>query len=47
VTIRGKSISPDGTTVAATGPDGKLALYPVDGGDARPVPGVEAGQRAA
>ena len=45
VTIRGKSISPDGTTVAATGPDGRLALYSVAGGDARPVPTTEPGEQ--
>jgi serine/threonine protein kinase/Tol biopolymer transport system component len=34
------AISPDGTLVAAPGPDGKIALYPVDGGEARAVPGA-------
>ena len=32
--ITGKSVSPDGKTVAATGPDGKLGLYGIDGGGA-------------
>src|SRR5439155_4532922 len=33
------AISPDGTRIAATGPDRKLALYPAAGGDARPLAG--------
>jgi hypothetical protein len=45
VSIRGKSISPDGTTVAAIGPDGKLAVYPVDGAAGRPLPGIEVGEQ--
>jgi Tol biopolymer transport system component len=45
VSLRGNSISPDGHTVAAISPDGKLGLYPVEGGPVRPVPGVEAGEQ--
>lgn len=36
----GDPISPDGKLVAARGPDRRIALYPVDGGDARPVAGL-------
>jgi Tol biopolymer transport system component len=35
-------VSPDGTLVAAAGPSGAIALYPVDGGQTREVPGLEA-----
>ena len=35
-------ISPDGKSVAAWGPDGKLALYPTEPGEPRPVPGAAA-----
>jgi Tol biopolymer transport system component len=36
----GIAVSPDGRFVAAVGPDRKIALYPIDGGDARAVPGA-------
>ena len=36
--------SPDGRSVAALGPDSKIAIYPVDGGPARPLPGAEASE---
>ena len=39
------AIAPDGKHVAAVDPDGKIAIYPVDGGAAVPVPGVENGDR--
>ena len=45
VSLRGNSISPDGKTVAAAGPDGRLALYPVDGSAVQPIPGVEPGEQ--
>jgi Tol biopolymer transport system component len=45
LSLRGNSISPDGKTVAATGPDGKLALYPVDGGPVQPIPNVQPGEQ--
>ena len=32
--------SPDGRLAFATGPDGKLTLYPVEGGEPRAVPGT-------
>jgi Tol biopolymer transport system component len=35
-------LSPDGKFVAAHGPDAKLALYPTEPGEPRPVPGVAA-----
>jgi Tol biopolymer transport system component len=34
-------VSPDGQTVVAYGPDGRLALYPVEPGKPRQVPGVD------
>jgi len=37
------AVSPDGKTLAAVGPDGKIGLYPVDEGAPRAIPGVEAG----
>jgi WD40 repeat protein len=45
VSIRGKSISPDGSTVAAIGPDGKLTLYPATSGPARPLAGAVIGEQ--
>ncbi|MGD8896976.1 MAG: protein kinase [Acidobacteriota bacterium] len=42
--LPGFAISPDGTLVAAVGADHKGLLVPVDGGDARPIPGVEDGE---
>ncbi|MGC1647460.1 MAG: protein kinase [Candidatus Sulfotelmatobacter sp.] len=36
-------ISPDGKEVAAVGPDQKGYLYPVGGGDPRPIPSLAAG----
>ena len=37
------AVSPDGSLVAAQRLDGKIALYPVDGGETRPVPGAGEG----
>ena len=37
----GDLVSPDGKTVAAIGPDGHVVLCALDGGQARPAPGVE------
>ncbi|MGE0159950.1 MAG: protein kinase [Gemmatimonadales bacterium] len=34
------AISPDGSTVAATGPTPTIRLYPVDGGEPRDIPGL-------
>jgi dipeptidyl aminopeptidase/acylaminoacyl peptidase len=41
------SLSPDGALVAATGPDGKGYLYPVEGGEPNPMSGVEPGEVTA
>jgi Tol biopolymer transport system component len=38
-------LSPDGTRVAALGPDGKAYLYPVEPGEPRPIPGLEPGEQ--
>jgi hypothetical protein len=38
------SVSPDGRFVAAQGPDSKIAIYPLDGGAAHPLPGAVAGE---
>ena len=40
LSMSGQAVSPDGTYVCATGPDGKLALYPVEGGAVRPLQGT-------
>jgi hypothetical protein len=37
----GSTVSPDGKLVAIAGPGQKLMLIPVEGGEPRPVPGVE------
>jgi serine/threonine protein kinase/WD40 repeat protein len=36
-------ISPDGKLVVGIGPDGKYYFFPVDGGQAQPVPGIASG----
>jgi eukaryotic-like serine/threonine-protein kinase len=36
-------ISPDGKLVVGAGPDGRYYFFPVDGGQAHPVPGIESG----
>jgi hypothetical protein len=36
-------VSPDGQFIAAIGPDQAIALYPLNGGDPRPIPGLETG----
>jgi WD40 repeat protein len=38
------ALSPDGRFIAAADPDGKVNLYPVEGGEARPVPGMLPGE---
>jgi hypothetical protein len=38
------AISPDGRSVAALGPDGNIAIYAVDGGPTRSIPGAVAGE---
>ena len=40
------AISPDGQSVAGVGPDEKGYLYPVEGGDPRPIPGFQTGEQA-
>ena len=39
------AIAPDGKRVAAVDPEGKIAIYPVDGGEAANIPGVAVGER--
>ena len=34
-------VSPDGKSFAATGPDRRTAIYPIEPGEPRPVPGME------
>jgi dipeptidyl aminopeptidase/acylaminoacyl peptidase len=34
------AVSPDGKSVAAQGPDGRIAIYPIEPGEPRPVPGL-------
>ncbi len=42
VSITMQTVSPDGRSIVARGPDGRLALFPVEpGGEPRPVPGLE------
>jgi Tol biopolymer transport system component len=43
VGVVGNTISPDGKTIAARSPDGKLCLYPVDGGEPSVVAGAVTG----
>src|SRR4029453_2256704 len=35
------TVSPDGKSVIATGPDRRIAVYPIEPGEPRPVPGIE------
>jgi eukaryotic-like serine/threonine-protein kinase len=42
--VRSNVLSPDGKFVAARGPDDKVYLFPVGGGDPKLVAGVEAGE---
>ena len=39
--VTGAHLSPDGRNVAVTGPNGKWAVWPLDGGGLRPIPGLE------
>src|SRR5207244_3259903 len=39
----GKAVSPDGKTVAVLGPDQRIYLYPVEGGEPAAIPGLSAG----
>src|SRR5262249_25586050 len=42
VTARFHPISPDGKSIVATGADRRLAIYSIEPGEPRPIPGVEA-----
>ncbi|HEY6931559.1 MAG TPA: hypothetical protein VJA66_17950, partial [Thermoanaerobaculia bacterium] len=46
VSFGGRAISPDGRFVAATSPERKIVICPIDGGPARPVPGAFADEQA-
>jgi serine/threonine protein kinase len=37
--------SPDGKYIVVTGPDGKICLYPLDGGQPKQIPGLDLGDR--
>jgi hypothetical protein len=41
------AISPDGAQIAAQDPERRLVVYPLDGGDARPVPNAAPDERPA
>jgi hypothetical protein len=42
--LPGFAVTPDGKGVAAIGPDHAVAIFPIDGGTARQVPGAAAGE---
>jgi serine/threonine protein kinase/dipeptidyl aminopeptidase/acylaminoacyl peptidase len=42
--LPGFAITPDGKSVAAIGPDRKAQIFPIDGGAARPIAGVQDGE---
>jgi len=42
--VRSNVLSPDGKFVAATGPDGKVYLFPVGGGEPKLLEGAQAGE---
>ncbi len=39
--IAGTQLSPDGSSTAVLGPDGKLGIWPLDGSGLRPIPGLD------
>ncbi|HYX22495.1 MAG TPA: hypothetical protein VFA98_16745, partial [Thermoanaerobaculia bacterium] len=41
VSIIFATTSPDGKSIVATGPDRRLAIYPIESGEPRPVPGLD------
>jgi serine/threonine protein kinase len=43
--LAGVPVSPDGRLLAALGADGRLQVFPVDGGDGRAVPGLQPGDK--
>lgn len=45
VSMSGPAISPDGQFAAATGPEGKMMLLPVEGGASRTLPGTQSTDR--
>jgi hypothetical protein len=42
--LPGFAVTPDGKLVAAIGPDRKGALFPIEGGQTRPIPGLMDGE---
>ena len=40
--VAGASLSPDGRSIAVTGPDGNWGVWPLDGGGLHPIPGLDA-----
>ncbi len=44
VSLIGNAVSPDGKWIAATGPDRKVALYPTEPGEPRPILGIAPGE---
>jgi eukaryotic-like serine/threonine-protein kinase len=44
--ISGVQISPDGRSTAVRGPDGKLGIWPLEGGEFNPIPGLESNYAA-
>jgi len=44
--VAGVRLSPDGTSIAVLGPDGKWGIWPIDGsGGMRPIPGLDSSHR--
>jgi WD40 repeat protein len=39
--ILGVRISPDGKSIAVRGPEGKIGIWPLEGGEFHPIPGLE------
>ncbi|MFZ0478011.1 MAG: protein kinase [Terriglobales bacterium] len=39
--VAGTQLSPDGRSVAVSGPDGKWGVWPLDGSGLRPIPGLD------
>jgi tRNA A-37 threonylcarbamoyl transferase component Bud32/Tol biopolymer transport system component len=44
IRFNGGALSPDGKLVAAVGPEERVILYPIEGGEPRPAPGVAPGE---
>jgi eukaryotic-like serine/threonine-protein kinase len=45
--IVGVDLSPDGRSTAVIGPDGKWGIWPLDGSDLRPIPGLDSKHHVA